>query len=134
MRTPTVGELIHVDVKKLGRIPDGGGWRVHGRSEDVRGRGPIYDYDYDYAAVDDRTRPAHAEIHPDERAVTCAEFLARAAEHGITRIKQVTLDNTLAYRLSTEIRAAVAALSRTRLVKSHCPWQNGKIERFNRAL
>lgn len=131
------GELVHVDVKKLGRIPDGGGWRVHGRSEEVRGRG--IGYDYVHAAVDDRTRLAYAEIHSDERAATCAGFLARAAEHfarhGIARVEEVIADNALAYRRSAEFRIAVALLgAKQRFIKPHCPWQNGKVERFNRTL
>ena len=60
------GELVHVDVKKLGRIPDGGGWRVHGRSEQVRGRG--IGYDYIHVAIDDHSRLAYAEILDDEQA------------------------------------------------------------------
>ena len=71
------GDLLHVDVKKLGRIPDGGGWRVHGRSEEVRGRG--LGWDYVHVAIDDHTRLAYAEVLPDERACTCAGFLTRAA-------------------------------------------------------
>lgn len=95
------GELVHVDVKKLGRIPDGGGWRVHGRGPKPtarRGRG----FDYVHSAVDDHTRLAYSEIHPDERGETCAAFLIRAARFfaglGITRIERVMTDNALAYR------------------------------------
>lgn len=74
------GELIHVDVKKLGRLRDGGGWRVHGRDSLERRRaryGPRVGYDYVHAAIDDHTRLAYAEIHRDERAHTCAGFAAR---------------------------------------------------------
>jgi hypothetical protein len=60
------GELLHVDVKKLGRVPDGGDWRVHGRSEQVRGRG--LGWDCLHVAVDDRFRPAYAESCPMRRA------------------------------------------------------------------
>lgn len=74
---PHPGSLVHIDVKKLGRIPDGGGWRVHGRSEEVRGRG--IGYDYVHTAIDDYSRLAYAEIHPDEKGTTAAGFLARAA-------------------------------------------------------
>jgi len=131
------GDLVHIDVKKLGRIPDGGGWRAHGRSEEVRGRG--IGYDYVHAAVDDHSRLAYAEIHPDERGVTAAGFLTRAAAyfrtHGITRIARVLSDNALAYRKSTAFKAAVTALgARQKFIKPHCPWQNGKVERFNRTL
>ncbi|MFC5142922.1 leucine zipper domain-containing protein [Actinomycetospora rhizophila] len=71
------GELLHVDVKKLGRVPEGGGWRLHGRSEAVRGRGN--GYDYLHVAVDDHSRLAYIEALPDERDATCAGFLHRAA-------------------------------------------------------
>jgi transposase len=95
------GDLIHVDVKKIGRIPDGGGWRAHGRSEKVRGRG--IGYDYVHAAVDDHTRLAYAEILPDEKGATAAAFLTRAAgwfaQQGIT-IQRVITDNAFAYRHS----------------------------------
>ena len=66
------GELVHVDVKKLGRIPEGGGWRAHGRSEEVRGRG--IGYDYVHSMVDDHSRLAYSEIHADEKGSTCAGF------------------------------------------------------------
>ncbi|CAQ00907.1 IS481-like element IS1121 family transposase [Clavibacter sepedonicus] len=131
------GDLIHVDVKKLGRIPDGGGWRVHGRSEQVRGRG--IGFDYVHAAVDDHTRLAYAEIHPDEKGATAAGFLTRAAAYfagrGITRIERVITDNAFAYRHSTVFKNAVQDLgARQKFIRPHCPWQNGKVERFNRTL
>ncbi|KJC64282.1 transposase [Agreia bicolorata] len=131
------GELVHVDVKKLGRIPDGGGWRAHGRGEQVRGRG--IGFDYVHAAVDDHTRLAYAEIHPDEKGTTAAGFLTRAADyfkqHGITTIERVISDNAFAYRNSTAFKKAVADLGATqKFIKPHCPWQNGKVERFNRTL
>jgi transposase InsO family protein len=130
------GELVHVDVKKLGRIPDGGGWKAHGRSEQVKGRG--IGYDYVHAAVDDHTRLAYAEILPDEKGATCAGFLTRAAAwfagHGIT-IERVLTDNAFAYRHSTAFKtAAAAAGARQKFIKPHCPWTNGKVERLNRTL
>ena len=132
------GDLIHIDVKKLGRIPTGGGWRAHGRGPTPvvrRAQG----YDYVHSAVDDHSRLAYSEIHPDERGATCAGFLARAAEffaaHGIARIEQVMSDNAFSYRLSNDFRAQLAALgARHILIRPHCPWQNGKVERFNRTL
>jgi transposase InsO family protein len=131
------GDLIHVDVKKLGRIPDGGGWRVHGRGERPnwkRGLG----FDYVHAAVDDHSRMAYAEVLPDETGITAAGFLLRAAqyfaEHGI-QIREVLTDNAFAYRHSLAFRDAVDALgAKQRFIKPHCPWQNGKVERFNRTL
>ena len=131
------GELVHMDVKKIVRIPEGGGWKAHGRSEQVRGRG--IGYDYVHSMVDDHSRLAYSEILPDEKGPTCAAFLVRAAGyfagHGITRIERLITDNHLSYRRSHAMRAAVAALSARHLfIKPHCPWQNGKAERYNRTL
>jgi transposase InsO family protein len=129
------GELVHMDVKKLGRIPDGGGWKAHGRSEDVRGRG--IGFDYVHSLIDDHSRFAYSEILPDEKGPSCAAFLLRAADyfaaHGITRIEQVMTDNAFAYRYS--IRDAVTQLHAKQIfIRPHCPWQNGKVERLNRTL
>jgi transposase InsO family protein len=133
------GELVHMDVKKIGRIPDGGGWRAHGRAarEATRDRGTKIGFDYVHSLVDDHSRLAYSEIHPDEKGTTCAGFLARAAAHfaarGIARIEQVMTDNAWAYRWS--LRAVCAELgARQVFIKPHCPWQNGKVERLNRTL
>ena len=132
------GELIHIDVKKLGRIPTGGGWRAHGRTTEAR-RHRLAGFDYVHAAIDDHSRVAYAEIHPDETGATCAGFLERAAVFfatcGITRIERVMTDNAFAYRLSHDFQAALARLgARQVLIRPHCPWQNGKVERLNRTL
>jgi transposase InsO family protein len=132
------GELIHIDVKKLGRIPDGGGWRAHGRG--VRpGSTRAIGYDYVHSAIDDHSRLAYSEIHPDEQGTTCAGFMGRAAEFfasmGITRIERVMSDNALNYRRSVAFQAVLAALgARHVLIRPHCPWTNGKAERLNRTL
>ena len=131
------GELVHVDVKKVGRIPDGGGWRAHGRSEEARGRG--IGYDFVHSMVDDNSRLAYSEIHPDEKGPTCAQFLLRAADyfagHGIDQIERVITDNHLSYRRSNDFAAAITQLGATqKFIRPHCPWQNGKVERFNRTL
>jgi transposase InsO family protein len=134
-RTP--GELLHVDVKKLGRVPDGGGWRLHGRREDARGRG--IGYDYLHVAVDDHTRIAYVEALPDERDTTAAGFLHRAVtwfrlEHRV-RVLRVLTDNAKVYRVGTNWQAVCVGLGiRRRFTKPGCPWTNGKAERFNRTL
>jgi transposase InsO family protein len=130
------GELLHVDVKKLGRIPDGGGWRIHGRSEEVRGYG--IGWDYVHVAIDDHTRLAYAEVLPDERVATCAGFLTRAAAwfagHGV-QVRRVLTDNAKSYRIGKAWIAACAQLGITRrFIQPGRPWTNGKAERFNRTL
>ena len=130
------GDLLHVDVKKLGRVPAGGGWRVHGRREDVRGYG--IGWDYVHVAIDDHTRLAYAEVLPDERVATCAGFLTRAATwfaaQGVT-VRRVLTDNAKSYRIGAAWIAVCAQLGiGRRFTKPGCPWTNGKAERFNRTL
>ena len=134
------GELVHMDVKKLGKIPDGGGWRAAGwtvANHPARvDKAPI-GYDFVHSLVDDHSRLAYSEILPDEKGTTCAGFLARAAAyfaaHGITRIEQLMTDNAWAYRYS--LRAVCADVGiRQIFIKPHCPWQNGQVERLNRTL
>jgi transposase InsO family protein len=132
------GELIHIDVKKLGRIPEGGGWRLHGRgTRPARGRGA--GMDFVHTAIDDRSRLAYVEVLGDERGPTCAGFLERAAAHfasqGIARIQRVMTDNAFNYRLSRDFQLALMGLgARHVLIRPHCPWTNGKAERLNRTL
>lgn len=130
------GSLLHVDVKKLGRIPAGGGHRAHGRLPEVRGRDQ--GWDYVHVAVDDHSRLAYAEVLPDEKAATCAEFLHRAVGwfrgHGVV-VRRVLTDNAKAYRISHDWAAVCTALQiKRRFTKPGCPWTNGKAERFNRTL
>ncbi|WP_026927474.1 IS481 family transposase [Granulicoccus phenolivorans] len=135
------GELVHVDVKKIGKIPDGGGWKAHGRqmgSTAAKKRARI-GYDYVHSMVDDHSRLAYSEILPDEKGTTCAGFLLRAAEafagYGIARIEQVITDNHFSYRHAHAFAEALGLLGARHLfIKPHCPWQNGKVERFNRTL
>jgi len=125
------GELVHVDVKKLGKIRPGGGWRIHGRGsaqDKANHKGCRVGYDYVHVAVDDRSRLAFVEVLPDEKGATCAGFLTRAgaffATFGIA-IERVMSDNAFAYRKSTAFRDAVAALgAEQRFIKPHCPWTN----------
>jgi len=135
------GELVHMDVKKIGRIPDGGGWKAHGREHgqtSVQKRARI-GYDYVHSLIDDHSRLAYSEILPDEKGPTCAGFLLRAADYfadqGIPTIERVITDNHFSYRKSTDMKNAVTTLgAKHKFIKPHCPWQNGKVERLNRTL
>jgi transposase InsO family protein len=135
------GELLHMDVKKIGRIPDGGGWRAHGRkmgSTFAKKKARI-GYDYVHALVDDHSRFAYAEIHDDEKAPTCDAFFARGvaafAAAGITTIGAVMTDNHWSYTKNRAFAEHLADLGVEHiLIRPHCPWQNGKVERFNRTL
>ena len=133
------GELVHMDVKKLGKIPDGGGWKAHGRqlgSTAARKKITV-GYDYVHSLVDDHSRLAYSEILADEQGPTCAAFLERAigyfAAHGITRIERLMTDNAFAYRYSLRTVCADHDIKQ-KFIKPHCPWQNGKVERLNRTL
>ena len=132
------GELVHMDVKKLGRIPDGGGWRVHGRAvaESMKCKQPV-GYDYVHSLVDDHSRLAYSEVLGDEKPTTCAGFLTRAAAyfaaHGITRIERLMTDNAWAYKHSLKVVCAQLGATQ-KFIRPHCPWQNGKVERLNRTL
>ena len=130
------GELIHVDVKKLGRIPPGGGWRALGRAPGRYNVG--VGYDYVHSAVDDHSRLAYSEIHTNERADTCAAFLVRSSQfftaHG-AKVERVMTDNAMAYRRAHAFREAATLLGiRQVFTRSHRPQTNGKVERFNRTL
>jgi transposase-like protein len=121
------GELVHVDVKKPGSIPDGGGWRIAGRTQGKRNRAitpgtgssrhgqPLLGYGYLHTALDDHSRLAYTEILGDERKETAAAFLARAAAWyataGIT-IERVLSDNGACYR-SRNWAATCASLAIT---------------------
>ncbi len=134
------GELLHVDVKKLGRVPDGGGWRLHGRAATVahRHKKTSIGFDYLHVAVDDRSRLAYIEALPDEKDPTCAAFLHRAATWFHTRgvtVERVLTDNAMSYRHGRTWAAVCQGLGiRRRFIKPGCPWTNGKAERLNRTL
>jgi len=135
------GELVHVDVKKIGRIPPGGGWRAWGRAatDSSAKKKRRVGYDYVHSAIDDHSRLAYSEIHLDEKGTTAAGFLDRAAtffaSQGINQIEAVMTDNHWSYIHSQAVRSVLDDLGATHVrIRPHCPWQNGKVERFNRTL
>jgi transposase InsO family protein len=136
---PLPGDLVHMDVKKIGRIPQGGGWRAHGRGAGSiqRDRSTKVGYDYVHSLVDDHSRLAYSEVLPDEKGSTCAGFLDRAltyfAAHGIAQVRELMTDNAWSYKWSLREVCAVHGIDQI-FIKPHCPWQNGKVERLNRTL
>jgi len=134
------GDLIHVDVKKIGKIPAGGGWKAHGRkmgSTGAQKRNRI-GYDYIHSAVDDHSRLAYSELLADETGPTTGAFMVRALaffENHNIRVREVMTDNHWSYSRSNDVDHALAAVrARHVFIRPHCPWQNGKVERFNRTL
>ena len=88
------GELVHVDIKKLGKMPDGGGWRAHGRTRADRTQ--RIGYEYVHSMVDDHSRFAYSEIHDNQTSEACAAFILRAAQAFAQRgcrIDRVMTDN-----------------------------------------
>ncbi|MFI1151855.1 IS481 family transposase [Streptomyces sp. NPDC020817] len=141
------GELVHVDIKKLGNIPDGGGWRVVGRTAGDRNRQattgqrksstPVIGYSYVHSAVDDHSRLAYSEVLTDERKETTAGFWERAnsffADHAIT-VERVLTDNGSCYRSKLFTQALARAGITHKRTRPYRPQTNGKVERFNRTL
>ena len=148
---PVPGSLVHVDIKKLGNIPDGGGWKALGRGVGERNRSahrdpsrprkvhgrPNLGYSYLHNAVDDHSRLAYVEILPDEKAETAAAFWHRAvvwfAAQGIL-IDRVLTDNGSCYRSKKWAQAMLNTDCKHKRTRPRRPQTNGKVERFNRTL
>ncbi|KTR93715.1 transposase [Microbacterium testaceum] len=137
------GHMIHLDVKKAGRIPDGGGWRVHGKGSAeartaarAKARGARAGYAYLHSAIDGHTRLAYTEALENEQGATAVAFLNRArewfAKHGIVKIERIITDNGACYR--SDAFAAALNGAEHRRTKPYTPKHNGKIERYNRIL
>lgn len=140
------GELIHIDVKKLGRIEGGPGKRITGRPGSRRGptrkdaagvRRGIVGWECVHVAVDDFSRLAYVEVLPDEKAPTAIGFLERAisffAGHGIT-VERVMTDNGSAYRSTIHAIACRELCVRHLRTRAYRPRTNGKAERFIQTL
>jgi transposase InsO family protein len=139
------GDLVHVDVKKIGRIPAGGGWRIHGRgstqhqaTERAKNAGARAGYVYLHTAIDDHSRLAYTEELLDEKGATAAAFWARAVKffrrHGIRRIHRVLSDNGSCYRSFVFAAALAASKTRHKRTRPYRPQTNGKVERYHRTL
>ncbi|MBE1466196.1 IS481 family transposase [Kibdelosporangium phytohabitans] len=139
------GDLVHVDVKKLGRIPNGGGWRMHGRDSDAaraskragQGTGRV-GYLYLHTALDDYSRLAYTEAQDNERGTTAASFWLRSvaffAEHGVHPIRRALTDNGSCYRSRAWATALAATNTTHKRTRPYTPRTNGKVERFNGTL
>ncbi|MGV0655516.1 IS481 family transposase [Mycolicibacterium thermoresistibile] len=140
------GDLVHVDVKKLGKIPNGGGWRRVGRSAGSRNSTahtrrrspsghPVIGYHYLHSAIDGHSRLVYSELLADERKQTAADFWVRAnawfTRAGIT-VRKVLTDNGACYR-SHAFRDALGDIEHRR-TRPYRPQTNGKVERFHRTL
>ncbi|GAB3473743.1 hypothetical protein GCM10027521_00870 [Amycolatopsis cihanbeyliensis] len=137
------GHMVHLDVKKVGAIPDGGGWRAHGRGseqakqvERAKDAGARTGYTYLHSAVDGFSRLAYTEALPDEKAITPIGFTHRAraffAHHGIRHIHRTVTDNGACYRAHDF--ATVLHGARHQRITPYTPRHNGTGERYNRVL
>jgi len=132
------GELVHVDIKKLGRIPAGGGWRAHGRQATATHARRVarIGYAYVHSAVDGYSRLAYSEILPNEQTITAIGFWERAhawfAERNIN-VERVLTDNGSSYKNQFSAALTAAGVRHTH-TRPYRPQTNGKVERFNRTL
>ncbi len=132
------GELLHLDVKQLGRIPVGGGHRILGRAHRITHRQAPRGHDFLHVAIDDASRVAFVQVLADQRGESCASFLLAAAEFFAERgvhIERVLTDRAMNYVLSPRFRAAVTQLgARHKVTRPYRPQTNGKAERFIRTM
>ena len=144
------GQLVHIDIKKLGNLPAGGGHRFLGRAvgghnsqadrssgQLDRHRYPLIGHGFIHAAVDDHSRLAYAEIHPDETSQTAAGFLARAHAwfhaRGVT-LQRVLTDNGGCYRSHLGAQTCQQLGITAKRTRPYRPQTNGKVERFHRTV
>ena len=143
------GSLIHVDVKKLGNIPVGGGWRFVGRAQGGKNRiatpgirrsrrgDELLGHAFVHTVVDDHSRVAYAEIHDDETADTAIAVLRRAVRWFGTRgviVEQVLSDNGSCYKSKAWRHACTELGVKPKRTRPYRPQTNGKAERFHRTM
>jgi transposase InsO family protein len=146
------GDLLHVDVKKLGKVPDGGGWRYVGRQQGERNRAatvartgtprtkwrdPVIGTCYLHTVIDDHSRVAYVEARDDETKETATEVLKHAvawfADRGVT-VRRVLTDNGSCYKSHLWAQACLDLGITPKKTRPYRPQTNGKIERFHRTL
>ena len=145
------GDLLHIDVKKLGNVPDGGGWRYVGKAVGLKNRSRTADRTgqrttkyaarlgtaFLHTAIDDHSRVAYIEIRDDETAATATAVLRNAiawyAERGVT-IRRVLSDNGSAYKSFLWRDTCLELGITAKKTRPYRPQTNGKIERFHRTL
>ena len=137
------GHMVHMDVKKVGKIPDGGGWWAHGRGSDQalaskRAHKQKVGYTYLHSMEDGFSRLAYTEALENETAATTIGFFHRAlaffAAHGITRISRLVTDNGANYTSKAFRRSTSAFIGRHQRTRRYTPRHNGKIERYQRLM
>jgi transposase InsO family protein len=146
------GDMIHADVKKVGKVPDGGGWRYVGRAQGDKNRAettvrtgglrnkygnPLIGTCYLHTVIDDYSRVAYVEAHDDETKETAASVLRNAvawfAERGVT-VQRVLTDNGSCYRSNLWAQTCADLGVTPKKTRPYRPQTNGKIERFHRTL
>jgi transposase InsO family protein len=131
------GELVQVDVKKLGRIPPGGGWRAHGRANADHHSKHRVGFAFIHTAIDSHTRVAYSEVLRDEKGLTAVGFWQRAhawfSDHNIS-VETVQTDNGACYKAHAFAAVVEATGAQHRRLPPRRPQWNGKVERFNRTL
>lgn len=134
------GHMVHMDVKKVGRLRDGGGWWAHGRgsAQDRAKHSTRVGYTYLHSMVDGFSRLAYTEDLQDQTAATTIGFFHRArvffARHGITRISRLITDNGPNYTAKAFTRTTRAFIGRHQRIRPYTPRHNGKVERYQRLL
>ena len=134
------GHMVHMDVKNIGKLRDGGGWWAHGRGsvQDKKKHSQRIGYTYLHSIIDGFSRLAYTEALEDEKAATTIAFFHRAraffTAHGITRISRLVTDNGSNYTAKAFRRSTRAFIGRHQYTRIYTPRHNGKVERYQRIM